>query len=104
MQLPVCLLIVPNLYCITACTSVGVTSCEFYFLIILFPTIGSGEPNIDALEPNPYQTYRQRREWEVKSLLEKVPYELITLNPDLISKLDNANSEVLEAEKLERQV
>lgn len=66
--------------------------------------VGSGEPNIDALEPNPYQTTRQRQEWEVKSLLEKVPSDLITLNPDLIGKMDDVSSKVLEVEKLERQV
>lgn len=66
--------------------------------------VGSGEPNIDTLEPNPYQTIKQRQEWEVKSLLEKIPSELITLNPDLIGKMDDASSQVLETEKLEQQV
>ena len=49
---------------------------------------GSAEANFDALEANPYESKNQRRQWEVKALLEKIQPELITLNASQLRHVD----------------
>ncbi|KAG5559060.1 hypothetical protein RHGRI_008844 [Rhododendron griersonianum] len=52
---------------------------------ILIP--GSGEPNFDTWVANPFETPKQRREKEVRSLLDKLPPETIMLDPKKIGNL-----------------
>lgn len=49
---------------------------------------GAGESNFDSLEADPYEGKRRRREREVNALLDKVPMDLITLDTELVGKLD----------------
>lgn len=52
------------------------------FSSILVP--GAGEPNYDSYEVNPMANRAQRREGQVKQLLDKLPLETIMLDPSLI--------------------
>lgn len=67
------------------------------FTSIIAP--GAGEPNFDALEVNPYENTKQRQEVEVKSLLNKLQPEMISLNPDFIGTLDTASNQQKQLEK-----
>lgn len=49
---------------------------------------GAGEANFDSLEADPFEGKRRRREREVNSLLDKIPFDLITLDTEMIGKVN----------------
>lgn len=62
---------------------------------------GSGEPNYDAFEANPYESKMQRRETEVTRLLEKIPSTMITLNPGSVGRIASVEEREAQIERAE---
>ncbi|KIY50221.1 BING4CT-domain-containing protein [Fistulina hepatica ATCC 64428] len=48
---------------------------------------GSGEPNFDSSEADPFETKKARREREVKGLLDKLQPDMITLDPEFVGSM-----------------
>ena len=60
---------------------------------------GAGEANFDSHEVNPFRDTKQRNEAEVRSLLDKLNPEMISLDPNIIGSLDQDP----EAARIERR-
>jgi len=64
---------------------------------ILVP--GSGEPNFDSFEDNPYQTPKEAKEAAVHSLLEKIQPDMIKVDQDFVGRVDRGPQEVIKQER-----
>ena len=63
---------------------------------------GAGESNFDSLEADPFEGKRRRREREVNSLLDKIPFDMITLDTDLVGTIDKEVNERAEKVNVDR--
>ncbi|KAK5779123.1 hypothetical protein RI543_003008 [Arxiozyma heterogenica] len=65
---------------------------------------GAGEANYDAMEINPYETAKQRQEQEVRTLLNKLPADSITLDPNTLGTVSQQSSSIRLSAKQLHQV
>lgn len=64
---------------------------------------GAGVATFDTRAPNPYETRKQRRENQVRSLLDKLPPASITLDPAFVGSIEkNAAARLREIQEVQR--
>lgn len=56
---------------------------------------GSGVPFYDTFENNPFESKKQKREALVHKLLDKLPPETITIDPNVLGNIDRTEKEQL---------
>ncbi|CAK5274216.1 unnamed protein product [Mycena citricolor] len=56
---------------------------------------GVGEPNFDSGEANPFENRKGRQEKEVRALLDKLPSDMISLDPEFIGSLASETKDTL---------
>ena len=59
---------------------------------------GSGVPYYDTFESNPFETKKQKKEALVHKLLDKLPPETITIDPNVLGNIDKTKREVHQEE------
>ncbi|KAI2625495.1 WD40-repeat-containing domain protein [Xylaria nigripes] len=67
------------------------------FSSIIVP--GAGEPNMDVMEINPFETVKERQDTEVRALLNKLPADMIALDPTYIGNLDLRSEQQRQSER-----
>ena len=61
--------------------------------------VGSGDPHFDSFEANPFESRKQRREAEVKTLLHKLQPDMIDLDTSHIGTLARDHTDLLEVHR-----
>jgi U3 small nucleolar RNA-associated protein 7 len=67
------------------------------FSSIIVP--GAGVPFYDTFENNPFESRKQKRETLVHQLLEKLPPETITIDPNVLGGMSRLSKEQLDADE-----
>lgn len=64
---------------------------------------GAGVPFYDSFENNPFESKKQKREALVHQLMEKLPPETITIDPNVLGGISRLTKEQIEADEKEER-